>query len=592
MPPLTIPQAFALAQQHHQAGRLAEAEPLYRQILAVMPRHADALHFLGMIASQTGRNDVAVELMRQSLALAPRNAVFHDNLGTVLRELGRLDEAIACSQRALALDPNEAVTHNNLGNALRDQFRLSEAISCFDRALVLRPDYPEAVNNRGIALAEAGRLSEALAAHRRALELKPEWPDARSSLLLNLHYFAGIDPREIAAEHRRWGDIHARPLKARIESHANDPTPERRLRIGYVSPDFRNHPVAFFIEALLARHDRLQVEVFCYANMARDDVVTARLRQHADHWRSIAGMSDENAAALIRADRIDVLVDLAGHTADHRLLVFARKPAPVQVTWLGYCDTTGMDVMDFRMTDAHADPVGVADELHTERLVRLPCAWCYTPQPGVPEVSPLPAAELGVVTFGCFNNLAKVNDEVLASWAEVLGRVPGSRLLLKTGALREALPRELLLERLARDGVSAERVEFSGALPTLAAHLEAYRRVDVALDPFPYHGTTTTCEALWMGVPVVTLAGAHHAARVGVSLLHAVGLEEFIARDRAKYVELAVRLGSDLARLAELRATLRERMKRSRLLDARAFARDMEAAYREMWREWCAKPGA
>lgn len=625
MPPVLITQAFALAQRHHQAGELTEAEALYRQILAVSPEHADALHFLGLVASQTGRPDVAVELMRRSIAINPRASVYHDNLGSVLRAMGRIEEAIACSQRALALDPNEAVSHNNLGNALRDQRRLAEAIGCYDRALLLRPDYVEAVSNRGTALRETGQLKESLlayqralklapayvdahlglgntladlgaareadTAYRRALELRPDRADVHSALLLNLHYLPEIPDNVMSAAHRGWGEAHARLAPQATKAHSNLPVPERRLRIGYVSPDFRNHPVAFFVEGLLAMHDRVQVEVFCYANVRQPDAVTARLRQYADHWRGIVGLSDVQIATLIAEDQIDVLVDLAGHTADHRLLVFAHRSAPVQVTYLGYCDTTGLPAIDYRITDAQADPPGTAAHLHTERLVRLSqCAWCYSPHADAPSVAEAPALKSGVITFGSFNALAKLNDDVLNLWAEVLLRVPNSRLLLKSIGLEEELARARIYERFAHCGVARERIELSGPTPSRLAHLDAYRRMDVALDPFPYNGTTTTCEALWMGVPVVTLEGSRHAARVGASLLRTVGLVELVTRDRSDYVEALVRLSRDVPALAQLRATLRDRVKGSPLLDASSFARKMETAYREMWRAWCASP--
>ncbi len=624
MLPVTVQQAFAFAQQHHQAGRLAEAEGLYRQILAVAPQHLDALHFLGVIAAHTGRSEEGMEMIRRSIASDPRNSAYHDNLGTVFREQGRVEEALACSQRALALNPNEAATHNNLGNALRDVGRVAEAIACYERALTLAPDYADALNNWGMSLRSVGRLEEALAAHRRvlvlapgcaqahlgvghaladlgsareadaeyrrALVLRPGWADAHSAVLLNLHYLADVAAETMSAEHLRWDEAHARPLWQGLEPHANDPTTGRRLRVGYVSPDFRSHPVGYFIENLLASHDRAQVEVFCYSNSHRSDAVTTRLRAHASHWRTIMGQSDARTSALIREDEIDILVDLAGHTADNRLLVFARKPAPVQVTYLGYCDTTGLGTMDYRITDRHADPPGTTERFHTERLVRLPkCAWCYSPPETAPVVAPLPALQSDVLTFGSFNTLAKINDEVLALWGDILRRIPGSRLLLKSAALGEDRARQRIVEELARGGIASDRIEFSGWQPSLAAHLDTYRRVDIALDPFPYHGTTTTCEALWMGVPVVTLAGAHHAARVGASLLHAVGLDSLVAHDRLEYAEIAVRLACDLPLLARLRFTLRDRMKGSPLLDAPTFARCMEVAYREMWRAWCEK---
>ena len=687
---VTIEQAFEVALQHHRSGRLVEAETLYRQILAVEPRHADALHLLGTIAGGAGRKDLAVQLIRQAIALVPNSHFFHSNLGNVLRELGqrdeavaeyrralqikpdfadahnnlgtalleqgRLDEAMSSFRRALELKPNYAAAHSNLGNALRDRGRLDEAIAAhraalrlapgvatshnslgialadrgrldeaiaaYQRALELQPGYPQAYSNLGAALKQRGQLEEAVAAYEealrlkpdfvdahfnlansrwdmgeldpaiagyhRALQLKPDYADARSNLLLALHYVAGLDPEAIFREHRTWGELHARPWEEKLATHANDPNPERRLRIGYVSPDFRLHSVASFFENLLSHHDRAEVEVFCYSNLLCADSVTERLRTQAAHWREITGLDDAQAAELIRGDQIDILVDLAGHTSRNRLLTFARKPAPVQVTYLGYCDTTGLEAMDYRLTDAHADPPGTTEHRHTERVVRLPHgAWCFRPSEDAPPVAEPPVLRTGSVTFGSFNALPKITEAAVGLWSRILLAVPNSRLLLKNLGFQDGAVQRRLRALIAKAGVAPERVEMVGRLPNLSDHLSSYHRLDIALDPLPYHGTTTTCEALWMGMPVVSLAGKTHASRVGVSLLNNVGLPELVAVSEEHYIQLAVNLASDLPRLAELRSTLRSRMKESPLMDAPRFARGVEAAYREMWRTWC-----
>ena len=621
---VTVPEAFALALQHHQAGRLAEAGAIYRQILATHSRHADALHLLGVIAHQVGRNDEAVVLIRQAIAIAPGVSDYHDNLGVALQTLGQFDEAIASYRRACQIDPDSArvhcglgnalwtvgqideaivearkaiqcapdcvEAHNNLGNALKDQGRLEEATAAYLQALGFNPEFAEIHNNLGNALKDQGHPDEAIAAYRRTIQLKPDSADAHSNLLLDLHYLPGFEPEELFREHRRWEEIQSLPLAKFIGRHGNDRNPERRLRIGYVSPDFREHPVAFFLESLLAAHDRGQVEVFCYADVLREDTVTKRFHQHTAQWRKIAGMKDEQVADLIRTDGIDILVDLAGHTARNRLLVFARKPAPIQVTYLGYCDTTGMNTMDYRLTDTHADPPGTTEHLHTEQLVRLPdCAWCFRPSDHSPPVGSPPTARSGHITFGCFNARPKITAEMLDLWSNLLLEAPGSRLLLKNPGFGDPSVQLRTRELLAKAGVAHERVELLGRVPTVAEHLAQYGRVDIALDTFPYNGTTTTCDALWMGVPVVTLAGRTHAARVGVSLLSNVGLPELIAANAGDYIRIAVHLAADTTRLAELRAMLRERMASSPLMDAPRFARNVEHAYREMWRAWCMK---
>jgi len=725
MPGLTIEQAFQMALAHHQAGRLAEAEPLYRQILAVQPSHADALHFLGVLAHQVGRSDVAAEMIPKAIALCPGNPAAHSNLGDVYRKLGRRGEAIAsfrtairlkpdyaeaysnlgnvlCEQgqpeeaaaacsTAIRLRPDYAEAHSNLGNALRAMDRSDEAVAEYRRALECKPDHAEAHNNLGVALNDRGRFEEAaaacrralqfrpdftdalynlgnalkgqaraeeaiaayrrvlqadpgnakahnnlgialmemgnlegalaafrmalermpsyaeahnnignvlmrqghvgpaLAAHRSSFQLKPDYAGARSNLLLGLHCLPAADPQVAFAEHVQWAQAHEEPLKKRIIPHPNDRTPGRRLRVGYVSPDFREHSVAYFIGSLLAAHDPGQVEVFCYADLARDDAVSLRLRAHAAKWRSNTGMTNEQLAGQIRGDGIDILVDLAGHTSGNRLLVFARKPAPVQVTYLGYCDTTGMRTMDCRLTDAHADPPGTTEHLHTEKLLRLPdSAWCFRAPDAAPPVAPLPARCEGHVTFGCFNARHKMNDELFALWVRILQTVPGSRLLLKNFSFQDPGVQRQAHEFFTRTGIESERVELLGWLPNPADHLGTYSRIDIALDTFPYHGTTTTCEALWMGVPVITLAGRTHASRVGVSLLSNVGLPELISQTSEEYVQIAAGLAADLPRLAELRQSLRQRMQSSPLMDAPRFARNVEAAYRKIWVEWCA----
>ena len=689
---MTLQQAIDLAFTHHQAGRLADAEGLYRQILANVPEQPDALHLLGVIASQVGRHDAAVDLIRQAIRALPGPAMYHCNLAMALRGLGRTDEAIAASRQAIALQPDYPEAHHNLGLALHDQGRMGEAAECYREtirckpdfaeahsnlgsvlrsqgslaaaiaeyrtAIALRPDFADAHMNLGTALTDERRLDEAiaefatalrlkpesadthynlgnalrfsgqqdesLAAYRRALDLRPGFVGAlnnmgsifrdrgdveealatyrlilqsapgevkvHSNVLLTLHCVADADPAEIFAEHRRWDEAHAQPLAQLIIPHTNDPQPERRLRIGYVSPDFREHSVAYFLENLLAHHDPAQVETFCYEDVTRPDAFTERLRGIAGHWRKIRGLSDAEAAEIIRDDRIDILVDLAGHTADNRIPIFAHKPAPVQINWLGYCGTTGMRAMDFRLTDALADPPGTTEHLHTETLIRLPhCAWCFRPSGDAPSHSAPPAVTAGHITFGSFNAMPKITDAMLAVWSRILREVPGSRLLLKNLGLGGTEVKTRVRARLERAGIAPERFALRGNTPSVAGHLALYGEVDIALDTFPYHGTTTTCEALWMGVPVVSLAGKTHASRVGVSLLTNAGLPELLAMSEEQYIQLAVSLAKDLPRLTHLRGALREQMKNSHLMDAPRFARDVEQAYRDVWRKWCAR---
>jgi predicted O-linked N-acetylglucosamine transferase (SPINDLY family) len=655
---MTIQQAFDLAVQHHQAGRLNEAESLYRQILAVEPRHAESLHHLGVLARQMGRSDIAVDLIRQAIVIDPLNPDAHYNLGTALGDLGQLDHAIAAYRQAIALQPAFSAAFNNLGLALckqgqRDEAatayaqaillqpdfaaayynwgialsekgQFDEAIAKYRPAIALQPDYPEAYNNLGITLKDKGLLDEALvacrtaitlqpnlaeahsnlgtilletgqphaalAAFRQAITLQPELVRAHSNLLSCLNYAPDLEPSALAEEHRRWARQHGEPLQRFIQPHPNDRSPERRLRIGYVSPDFRDHSVAYFFEGLLARHDSAQVEVFCYAELMKSDAVTARIERLAEHWRKITGMPDAEVAELIRRDGIDILVDLAGHTGNSRLLVFARKPAPVQATWLGYSNKTWLGTMDYRLTDAIADPLGSSDEPDGERLIRLPKTFaCFRPADAAPPVAPPPALSRGGVTFASFHMLAKLNDELLGRWAEILNRVAASRLLLVVAGLDEVTTRERFIRFFGERGIGAERLDFKGR-QTLEHYLALHHEVDVLLDCHPFSGHTVSCHALWMGVPVVTLTGKTHCSRMVASVLTNLGLPELVARTPEDYVRIAVELADDLPRLTELRATLRTRMERSRLMDAPAFARDIEATYRTMWRTWCEQP--
>ena len=610
---VTVPEAFALAREHHQAGRLAEAEGLYGRILTVAPNHADCLHLMGVLANQTGRGELAVRLIGEAIARDGSDAAYHSNLGNALHALGRLDEADGSYRRALALKPDYAGAHYNLASLLQAQGRCEEALGHFEQALLLWPNHPDVHNNYGATLMELGRLTEAVVRfervldlapdhsearnnlgkvcqelgrmaeavehYRQALRLRPDYAEARSNLLMTLTYLPECPADRLLAEHREYGRRHDRPFPP----HANSREPGRRLRVGYVSGDFRRHVVGTFVEPVLAAHDRTVVGVYCYSETRRPDIVTARFKAMAEVWRDTAGLGDEELAAQIRADGIDILVDLAGHSAFNRLPVFACKPAPVQVTWLGYPGTTGLSAMDYRLVDPVSDPEDSADALATEALARLRDGFlCYRPPP-----APEPEREPGPLTFGSFNNLNKLSEPVLALWAKLLCRLPETRLLLKSRQFADPAVTQALRCAFERQGVAGERLDLRGWTAGPEAHLETYRRLDVALDPFPYNGTTTTCEALWMGVPVVTLAGEHHAARMGTSLLARLSLEELIATDQDSYLEIATALATAPERLARLRASLRPRMAASPLADAPALARRIETAWRVMWHRWC-----
>jgi predicted O-linked N-acetylglucosamine transferase (SPINDLY family) len=559
------------------------------ELQAIIRRHpdsAEAHHQKGNILKSLFRFAEARASLGEAARLAPQNAAIWLNLGVACLELRRLDESVDAFRRAIDLEPDRPEARNAFGTVLLQQGLVTEAAAQFEKALQLRPGYAAAHDNMGRVMKAQGRSAEALACHRAALEREPK-ATTHSNLLYTLNFVEGLPPEEILAEHRRWAELYAGPHGPEWRPVPLRPAQEpgrRKLRVGYVSPDFCNHAVAFFFEPVLSSHDRERFETVCYSDTRVPDQVTGRLRSHAWQWRNIAGWSDDLADALIRSDRIDILVDLAGHTAHNRLSVFGGRPAPVQVSWLGYPNTTGLPAIGYRLTDAVCDPPGLTERWHTEALVRLPQGFsCYLPPAESPPVGPLPALSAGHVTFGCFNHVAKLTPAAVELWAGILGDLPGSRLMLKSRGLTDPGTIARIRNEFEGRGVAGGRIELRGEdLPT-AGHLGLYNRVDIALDTFPYNGTTTTCEALWMGVPVVALAGDTHVARVSASLLTRLGAADLIAASAEDYRSLCLALAADLPRLAERRALQRDRMRASPICDAAGFTRGLEEAYLRMW---------
>jgi predicted O-linked N-acetylglucosamine transferase (SPINDLY family) len=593
MPNVSINQAMQLAIQHHQAGRLEEAERLYRHVLGHRPNHADAFHLLGVLAGQLGRAEDAAGLMRRAIELNPAYADAYSNLGAILHAQGQWAEAVAVCQKSIALKPDHALAWYNLANVLKDQGKLDEALDAYQRAIRLSPNLAQAHSNMGNTLKEQGELDAAIACHARAVSLRPNDPLCHSNQIYTMLFHPNYDAAAIFAAHREWNDRHAAAFKT-FMPHPNDRNPDRRLKIGYVSPDFRDHVVGRNLFPLFQKHDRSQFEIHCYANVLKPDSLTARYRAFSDNWRSIVGNTDEQVAELVRRDQIDILIDLSLHTENTRLMIFARKPAPVQVTFAGYPGSTGLGAMDYRLTDPYLDPPNQSDEFYSEQSIRLADSfWCYEPEvmaPGTAQMShaaELPAPSAGRVTFGCLNNFCKVNDNVLAAWAQVLNAVRESRLVL---IAPEGNARQRILQMLGQNGIEPTRIEFVGRMSS-EKYLSQYNRIDIVLDTFPYNGHTTSLDALWVGVPVVTLVGKTVVGRAGLSQLTNLKLTELIATSEEQYVKIAADLASDLPRLGELRANLRQRMRESPLTDAPKFARNIESAYRQMWRRWCEGAG-
>jgi protein O-GlcNAc transferase len=579
MAQLTIQQAFERATQFQLAGRISEAKQLYEQILAVFPRHAEALNNLGLILRDTGRLDESVAAYQRAIAINPGYADAYYNLGGALFTRGSIDAAIDANQKSIALDPTSPESHNNLGNALSHKGELDAAEAAYRRAIALRANYAEAFNNLGNALKDRAEFDAAISAYRQAATLEPDLVEADSNRLFMLQYHPALTAADILKEHELWGSRFAAPSRDR----SNSRDPFRPLRIGIVSSTFRRHCQSLFTLPLLRNLNRGEFEVYCYANHLQDDSITTQLRGHAAAWRKVHGAPAAAAAEQIRADQIDILVDLNLHMADSFLSVFAVKPAPVQITWLGYPGTTGLKAIDYRLTDPWLDPEEWTERRYTERSLRLPHTfWCIDPtvlNSRSHEVNQLPVITAGHITFGSLNNFCKVNEPLLALWSRVLDAVPGSRMLLRAplGSARTWVSEKLqnrvdFFDRSSRDD-----------------YLDAYKKIDIGLDTFPYNGHTTSLDSFWMGVPVVTLIGNTLVGRAGYSQLSNLGLPELAGTNEEQFVQIARSLANDLTRLATLRGSLRGRMECSPLMDAGTFARDMEGIFRQVWKGWCEK---
>lgn len=579
-PDALMREAFPL----HEAGRVDEAAALYRRILGVAPGYADAHYLLGRIAQDRADLETAARHVRDAIAANRGEAAFHHTLGEIHFATGRWEEAAACFHSAGQLDASNFTTWTNLGCCYEKLGHLAQASTYFDKALALAPDSPEALNNSAMALKDRGRIDEALVRYRRARDLFPQDADVFSNYLYSLNFSTGHSREDIWREHAAYDAVFGTGRHGRVTCAPAAPNPERVLRLGYFSPDLRAHPVQVFLEPVLRHHDRARFHLTGYQLYPWPDATSARLRALCDSWAECGRLPDAAIVDRIRADRIDILVDLAGHTGNNRLAVLGAKPAPVQVTWLGYPNTTGLAAVDYRLTDAQSDPENGADRYSSERLVRLPEGqWCYQ-TPDLPiAVTPLPARARGGVCFGSFNNASKVNDDVAALWGEALRQLPSSTLLV-WGIADEQ--RRRIGQVLEGAGVAAERVEFTDRTP-FDMQLKLYQRVDIQLDTYPYSGVTTTFNALWMGVPVLTLAGDRASSRSTLSILTALGLADWATTSRQDFIATAVAKAGDLDALGVLRATLRARLECSPFGDAERFTRKLEETFRAMWRKCC-----
>ncbi len=580
---------FSVSATLHKLGRLDDAVASYRDVLKIKPDYAEACFNLGNVLKELERFDGAVESYRRAIEIRPGYAEAHNNCGAVLQAMGQMDAAAACYLKALEIKPEFAEAHFNVGTVLQDQGRFVDAAACYTRAVEIKPDYAEAHDNRGALLLELGQTDSALACFRRALEIRPDFAGARSNLLFTLAYGGLPAPLELLAEARQW-QLQAIPASVAAEAHNREfhrsPRSGRRLRVGYVSGDYRQHAVSNFIEPLFSLHDRSRVELFAYSVSPKRDQLTDRLQALAEHWQDVAGMNDEALRERIEADAIDVLIDLSGHTGHNRLGVFALRAAPVQSHYLGYFATTGLAEMDYWLGDPVLLPES-ENANYSETIWRLPRVWVsYRGRDDAPLPNWCPKAD-GTVLLGSFNNLKKITPATLSLWAKILHALPHARLLLKTPELGGAQNRKRIEGAMAARGIASERLELLGETKDWIAHMALYDRLDIALDPIGgVGGGTTTCDALWMGVPVVTLAGQGMAQRMTASMLDAIGHEEWVADTESAYETKVIALAGDVERRRAMRFKQREKMRSSPLCDATGLARALEDAFEGMFDHW------
>ncbi len=570
-------------------GEPDKAASCYRNAVKIKPDYAEVYYNLGLLLAEQGKPEEAVVNFRTTLEIKPDFADAYIGIGNVLNSRGMPKEAVLWFRKGINHQPNNVAAYNNMGSALHNQDKLDEAVACYGKALKIDPKMAATLNNMGLVLQDQGRLKEAGEYFCKALKIDPNLVKAYSNYLLSLLYDSEYDLAYIFAEHKKWNDFFGQSSMKKSTPFMNSPRQDRRLRIGYVSPDFRNHSCAWFIEPLLEFHNRRKVEIFCYSEVKNGDNVTERIRKLSNSWYCTKGISDREVAKQIRSDGIDILVDLAGHTKGNRLPIFALKPAPVQMTWLGYNFSTGLEAMDYRLSDKWLTPLK-GREMFSEKLYKLPrCSLVYRPPGKTPDPVEPTFDSNGHITFGSFNTLSKVSSRTIALWARVLNETPGSKLVLKARQSRDFGSKKRILRLFNEQRISDNRVIFQGYTTSTFEHLAHYREIDLALDTFPYNGTTTTCEALWMGVPVVTLTGNHTVSRWGLSLLAAVGLEELSAKNEDEYCAIIKSLVYSHWRLKALKTGMRDHLISSPLCDARGFADAVEEAFATMWKRWCDK---
>jgi predicted O-linked N-acetylglucosamine transferase (SPINDLY family) len=578
---------YGMAKVFEAQRKLNDTITSYQRAVQAWPFFAEAHRDAGHVFRSLGQLQPALLAYRQAFQCKPDDPDTLTQLGSIGVHMSQLNDAQSYFEKALKINPAHAEAHHGLGMAYTFQGKIDEAEQCFREACRLSPNFAVPRYNLGLALQSQGNIVEARKYLQEAVRLNPNDPVAHGSLLSSMNCDPEVDNATLLAEHVRWAESHAPPSSA-WPVHDNSPDPNRTLRVGYLSPDFRLHAVAYFMEPILAHHNRRQIESYCYADVAAPDSMTQHLQSRAHQWRQTVNMPHEVLFNGIGQDKIDILVDLAGHMGNNRLQLFARKPAPIQVSYLGYPATTGMKAIDYRIVDAVTDPPG-EPVAHTEELVRLPDIFCcYLGPPHLPLDTSPPSQRTGTVTFGSLHKVEKINDQVVELWCAILKDIATARLLLGRDTL-QGKTTERLMARFAERGIDCSRVVLRQANSFSFQHMQLYDEIDISLDTFPWSGHTTACESLWMGAPVITLRGKRFAGRMVASVLTCLGLTELIAETPEEYRRLAVKLANDLPRLANFRGRLRSTMVQSPLCDGAAFTKKLEDAYRWMWRRWCEK---
>jgi protein O-GlcNAc transferase len=573
---------------YRKLNQLKEAFACYQKALKIKPDYSQTYNNLGVISQQQGHRIEAITYFQKAISINPNFLEAHKNLGLVLNEQEQFEQAMTCFQTVLSLNPNDVEAYLSLGNAFKALGQMTQAMASYQKAISLNPNDFKAYHGLGLIWKNQARLDKAIEHYQKALAINPHYVSVHNCLVYALNFALGYNRANIFLEHQRFNEQHAKPLAKWIQPHRNDCNANRKLKIGYLSADFRRHSAAYFMKPFLEHHQHQDFEIFCYYNHARHDDFTQNLQSYADHWLNCVTLSDSELTEQIKQDQIDILVELSGHTDGNRLLVFARKAAPVQVFYtVNYVNTTGLTTIDYRITDNYADPQELADAYCSETLIRVPNSYyCYDPIDEHPPANELPALTNRYITFSSFNSYAKLNHDTFALWAQVLNKVPDSKLIMKTKSLTEPSIQKEVKEQLGRFGIEPQRI-LLGYESTPNTTIKAYHQIDIGLDTFPFNGATTTCQALWMGVPIVTLVGETTAARAGLSILSSIGLTELIAYTPEQYVDICIKLANDYEYLQNLRANLREKMRASPLMDGVSFTRYLESIYLNLWKKWC-----